>query len=112
MLFIVGPSAAPNNQSRALGQIVDSVNARQPTPFTFNREWDSPTHPERIYFRSDHFNYAKKGIPIVFFTDGLHVDYHKVTDEPSKIDYAKLGRVSRLIHDVVVAVGNRRTRPR
>lgn len=112
LLFIVGPSAAPNNQSRVLGQIVDSVNARQPAPFTFNREWDSPTHPERIYFRSDHYNYAKKGIPIVFFTDGLHPDYHKVTDEPQKIDYVKLGRVSRLMHDVVVAVGNRRTRPR
>ncbi len=111
-LFIIGPNAAPNNQSRLLGQIVDSVNARQPSPFTFNREWDTPTHPERIYFRSDHYNYAKKGIPIVFLTDGLHPDYHKVTDEPSKIDYTKLGRVARLLHDVVVAVGNRRTRPR
>jgi Zn-dependent M28 family amino/carboxypeptidase len=111
-LFIIGPSAAPNNQSRTLGQIVDSVNARQPVPFVFNREWDSPTHPERIYFRSDHYNYAKKGIPIVFFTDGLHADYHKVSDEAAKIDYAKLGRAARLIHDVVVAVGNRRARPR
>jgi Peptidase family M28 len=111
-LFIVGPSAAPNNQSRVLGQIVDSVNARQTVPFTFNREWDSPTHPERIYFRSDHYNYAKKGIPIVFFTDGLHADYHKVTDEPSRIEYEKLARATRLIHDVVVAVGNRRARPR
>jgi peptidase M28-like protein len=111
-LFIVGPSAAPNNQSRVLGQLVDSVNARQATPFAFNREWDSPTHPERIYFRSDHYSYAKKGIPIVFLTTGLHEDYHKVTDEPSKIDFPKLARVAALMHDVVVAVGNRRTRPR
>ncbi|MDQ3951109.1 MAG: M28 family peptidase, partial [Gemmatimonadota bacterium] len=111
-LFIVGPSAAENGQSRVLGQVVDSVNARQPTPFVFNREWDSPTHPERIYFRSDHYNYAKKGIPIVFFTTGLHADYHKVSDEPSKIDYPKLARVAALMRDVVVAVGNRRTRPR
>jgi hypothetical protein len=111
-LFIVGPSAAPNNQSRVLGQLVDSVNARQSTPFTFNREWDSPTHPERIYFRSDHYNYAKKGIPIVFLTTGLHEDYHKVTDEPTKIIYPKLARVASLMHDVVVAVANRRTRPR
>jgi hypothetical protein len=111
-LFVVGPSAAPNNQSRLLGQVVDSVNARQATPFTFNREWDSATHPERIYFRSDHYNYAKKGIPIVFFTTGLHEDYHKVTDEASKIDYAKLGRVAALMRDVAVALGNRRTRPR
>jgi peptidase M28-like protein len=111
-LFLVGPIAAPNNQGRALGQLVDSVNARQATPFAFNREWDSPTHPERIYFRSDHYNYAKKGIPIVFLTTGLHEDYHKVTDEPSKIDYPKLARVATLMHDVVVAVANRRTRPR
>ena len=111
-LFIVGPAAAENNQSRLLGQIVDSVNARQPTPFTFNREWDSPTHPERIYFRSDHYNYAKKGIPVVFLTTGLHADYHKVTDEASRIDYGKLARVATLMHDVAVAVGNRRTRPR
>jgi hypothetical protein len=112
VLFVVGPSAAENGQSRVLGQIVDSVNARQATPFTFNREWDSPTHPERIYFRSDHYNYARKGIPIVFFTTGLHADYHKVSDEPSRIDFSKLGRVATLIHDVAVAVANRRTRPR
>jgi hypothetical protein len=111
-LFIVGPRAAENGQSRVLGQLVDSVNARQPTPFAFDREWDSPTHPERIYFRSDHYSYAKKGIPIVFFTTGLHEDYHKVSDEPSKIDYVKLARVAGLMHDVVVALANRRTRPR
>lgn len=111
-LFIVGPSAAPNSQSRVLGQVVDSVNALQATPFTFNREWDSPTHPERIYFRSDHYSYAKKGIPIVFLTTGLHEDYHKVSDEPSKIAYAKLARVAGLMHDIAVALGNRRTRPR
>jgi hypothetical protein len=111
-LFIVGPSAAPNNQSRVLGQLVDSVNARQASPFTLNREWDSPTHPERIYFRSDHYNYAKRGIPIVFLTTGLHADYHKVSDEASRIAYAKLARVATLMHDVAVAVANRRARPR
>jgi hypothetical protein len=111
-LFIVGPAAAENNQSRVLGQIVDSVNARQAAPFAFNREWDSPTHPERIYFRSDHYNYAKKGVPVVFLTTGLHADYHKVSDEASRIDYAKLARVATLMHNVAVAVANRRARPR
>jgi len=69
-------------------------------------------HPERIYFRSDHYNYAKKGIPVVFLTTGLHADYHKVSDEASRIDYAKLARVTTLMHDVAVAVANRRARPR
>jgi Zn-dependent M28 family amino/carboxypeptidase len=112
LLFIVGPAAAPNNQSHVLGQIVDSVNAAEPRPFAFDREWDTPTHPERIYYRSDHYNYAKKGVPIVFLTSGLHEDYHKVTDEPSRIDYLKLARVATLLHDIAVAVANRRTRPR
>jgi hypothetical protein len=111
-VFIVGPAAAEKGQNRVLGQIVDSVNARQTTPFTFNREWDSATHPERIYFRSDHYSYATKGIPVVFFTTGLHADYHKVSDEASRIDFAKLARVATLMRDVTVAVGNRRARPR
>jgi hypothetical protein len=112
LLYTVGPKAAPNGQSKRLGAIVDSVNATQTPPFTINREWDSATHPEHIYERSDHFNYARKGIPIVFFTTGMHDDYHKPSDEPSKIDYEKMARVARLIRDVAVAVGNATGRPR
>ncbi|HUF30236.1 MAG TPA: M20/M25/M40 family metallo-hydrolase, partial [Gemmatimonadaceae bacterium] len=110
-LYIVGPEAAPQRQSVVVGAIVDSVNASMAQPFSFNREWDSPTHPERIYFRSDHFSYAEKGIPVVFFTTGLHDDYHKVTDHPDKIDYAKLARVSTLIMRAGEAIANRATRP-
>jgi hypothetical protein len=111
-LYIVGPAAAPNGQSRVLGQIVDSVNRALPRPFLINREWDSPTHPEQIYYRSDHYNYARRGVPIVFFTSGLHADYHRVTDEPAKIDYDKLARVDRLLYEVGRAVADRPTRPR
>jgi hypothetical protein len=57
-------------------------------------------------------SYAKKGIPVVFLSPGLHPDYHQVTDEPSKIVYPKLARVAMLMHDIAVAVANRRTRPR
>jgi hypothetical protein len=110
-LYIVGPQAAPQGQSAVVGAIVDSVNAALPKSFAFNREWDSPDHPERIYYRSDHYNYAEKGIPIVFFTTGLHDDYHKVSDEPDKIDYDKLARVSTLILQVSEAIANRATRP-
>ena len=112
LLYTVGPRAAPNQQSRRLGAVVDSVNAAQPTPFTINREWDSATHPEHIYERSDHFNYARMGIPIVFFTTGMHDDYHMPGDEASKIDYEKMARVARLMRDVGLAVGNSPQRPR
>ena len=111
-LMLVGPRAAPNGQSRGLGTLVDSVNTALARPFVINREWDSPDHPEQIYFRSDHYSYAKRGIPIVFYTTGLHEDYHKVTDEVSKIDFDKLARVSDLIMRSALAVANRNERLR
>jgi Zn-dependent M28 family amino/carboxypeptidase len=111
-LYVVGPGAAPNGQSRVLGQVLDSVNVLQSRPFALNREWDTTEHPERIYYRSDHFNYASKGIPIVFLTTGLHPQYHQVTDEPQLIDYAKLARVATLMRDVGVALAQRTTRPK
>jgi Peptidase family M28 len=111
-LYIVGPSAAPNGQSKVLGTIVDSVNAAEAKPMTLDRQWDTLTDPERIYYRSDHYNYARKGIPIVFFTTGLHEDYHKVGDEPQKIDYEKMARIANLLRDVGTAVGDRAQRPR
>ena len=111
-LFIVGPRAAPNQQSRGLGAMVDSVNARLARPFTFDREWDDPAHPEQIYTRSDHYSYAQKGIPVAFLTTGLHPDYHKVSDEVSRIDFPKLARVAELLREVTAAVANRPTRPR
>lgn len=111
-VYIIGPSAAPNNQSKVLGAILDTVNARQVRPLEIDRALDSQTHPERYYERSDHYNYAKKGIPILFFSTGFHEDYHKVTDEPSKIDYEKMARVSSLLLELGTTVANRETRPR
>jgi hypothetical protein len=111
-LYVVGPVAAPGGQSRALGVVVDSVNATLATPFAFDREWDSPTHPEQIYYRSDHYNYARKGVPIVFFTSGLHADYHRVTDDVGKIDFAKLAHVDLLLFDLGEALADRSARPR
>jgi hypothetical protein len=108
----VGPNAAPNNQSKRLGAILDTVNARQLRPFDLDHEWDTATHPEKIYERSDHFNYAKKGIPIVFFTTGLHEDYHKVSDEPQKIDYGKMARVGALMLELGTTIANMEARPR
>jgi hypothetical protein len=111
-LYVVGPAAAPNDQSKTLGAILDTVNARQLRPMTLDHEWDTPTHPERIYFRSDHFNYARKGIPIVFLTTGLHEDYHKVSDEVQKIDFEKMARIGSLVLELGTTLGNRGTRPK
>ena len=111
-LYVIGPGAAPDGQSRVLGAILDSVNASASQPFRFNRSYDSPNDPERFYYRSDHYNYARKGIPVLFFTTGLHADYHKVTDSPDRISYVKMALVDGLIMDVGLTVANRRTRPK
>ncbi len=67
---------------------------------------------ERIYFRSDHFNFARVGVPILFFTNGFHDDYHRVTDSPDKIDAEKQSRVVRYIFYVAQRIANQEQRPR
>ena len=111
-LFILGPASAPNNQSVALGAIFDTVNARQVRPFVIDRAFDNPNHPEHYYERSDHINYAKKGIPILFFSTGFHEDYHKVSDEANKVDYDKMSRIGGLLIELATTLGNREARPR
>jgi hypothetical protein len=95
-----------------LGDLVDRVNQRQPRPFIFDYSYDVPGHPEQIYCRSDHYSYARYGIPITFFTTGLHEDYHLPSDLPEKIDHEKLARVSGLVLDVAMEIANRPGRPR
>jgi len=64
--------------------------------YTYNGEHD----PERFYYRSDHYNFAKNGVPVVFFFDGVHRDYHKPTDTVDKILFEKMAKVGRLIYDL------------
>lgn len=97
--------------STQLGDLVETVNKMQKTPFTFDYTFDAPGHPENIYCRSDHASYARFGIPVAFFTTGLHPDYHTVTDEPSYIDYPHMAAVSQLVHDVTLSVANAAGRP-
>src|SRR5439155_17137630 len=75
-------------------------------PFTFDYQFDAAGHPEQYYCRSDHYMYARYGIPIAFFTTGSHRDYHQVTDEPEYIDYDKLAHVAQFVYDVATTVAN------
>jgi hypothetical protein len=92
--------------SSELGDLVEAVNSARRDPFTLDYTFDAHGHRENIYCRSDHYMYARYGIPIVFFTTGLHQDYHQVTDEPQYIDYAHMARVAQLVHDVALRVAN------
>jgi Zn-dependent M28 family amino/carboxypeptidase len=93
--------------STQLGDLIEEVNRTGNHGFVFDYALDANGHPANIYCRSDHYEYARWGIPITFFTTGLHEDYHQVTDEPQYIDYQKLADVANLVADVALHVGNR-----
>ncbi|MBC7807331.1 MAG: M28 family peptidase, partial [Akkermansiaceae bacterium] len=96
--------------SKELGDVVDKVN-NDYTKLSYDLRYDDPNDPNGFYYRSDHYNYAQRGIPIAFFFDGVHADYHRPSDEVDKIDFAKYERVSRTIFLTAVAVANRDKAP-
>ncbi|HEX6749814.1 MAG TPA: M28 family peptidase [Longimicrobium sp.] len=93
--------------STQLGDLVEEVNRTGNHGLAFDYALDANRHPANIYCRSDHYNYARWGIPITFFTTGGHQDYHMLTDEPEYIDYDKLVQVSRFVADVAEHIANR-----
>jgi Zn-dependent M28 family amino/carboxypeptidase len=70
------------------------------------------TSGDKFYQRSDHYNFARTGIPVVFFCDGEHEDYHKVTDHADKLDYAKMELITRLAYWVGYEAADARERPK
>jgi len=97
--------------SREFGAQLEAANAAQPLPFVFNYTFDQPGHPLQYYCRADHYSYARYGIPAVALSRGEHLDYHQVTDEPQYIDYASMSRVTQLVFDAALLIGNAETRP-
>ncbi len=97
--------------STELGELTETVN-KQYLNLTYDYRYDDPSDPNRFFFRSDHYNYARKGIPIVFFFDGEHEDYHQPSDSVDKIDFAKMEKVTRTIYLTLWEVANRPLRPK
>ena len=97
--------------STQLGDLAESVNRAEKHPLAFDYAMDANGHPSNIYCRSDHYEYARYGIPIIFFTTGGHADYHQVTDEPQYIDYDRMARVAQYVADLATRVANLDQRP-
>lgn len=76
------------------------------------RPIDDPWPQENFYFRSDHYHFARKGVPVLFFFSGTHDDYHEPGDSPDKIDAPKLSRVAQLIFYLGLEVANAPGRPK
>lgn len=92
--------------STELGNLIETVNTEGKHGLTLDYAIDADGHPSNIYCRSDHYSYARYGIPITFFTTGLHADYHQVTDEPQYISYEHMARVANFVEDIAVRVAN------
>ena len=97
--------------SREFGAQLEAANAAQSLPFVFDYTFDQPGHPLQYYCRADHYSYARYGIPAVALSRGEHLDYHQVTDEPQYIDYVNMSRVTQLVFDAAILIGNAATRP-
>ena len=92
--------------SKEMGDIIDAINAKESHKLEFDYQFDAPGHPERYYCRSDHWNYARMGIPVTFFSGGNHVDYHQLTDEAQYIAYPQFTRVVLLAQDAAGTIAN------
>ena len=100
-IYVIGSEM----MSSTLGAITKGTNDAY-AKMEYNYRYDDPKDPNRFFFRSDHFHYAVNGIPIAFWFDGVHEDYHQPSDHADKIDYAKMEKVTP--HDLSNDVGTDR----
>ncbi len=97
--------------SQELHNISEEVNKKYTKlklDYTFNEKDD----PNRYYYRSDHYNFAKNKIPVIFYFNGVHEDYHKMTDTIEKIDFEKTKKITQLIFLTAWELANRNERPK
>jgi hypothetical protein len=92
--------------STELDLLARTANERLASPLVLDDEFNDPADPEQLYYRSDHYSYAARGIPVVFFTTGLHPDYHANTDDVSRIEFDKLTRVAQLVYETGASLAN------
>jgi Zn-dependent M28 family amino/carboxypeptidase len=98
--------------STELGDLAEKVNTKKEFGFRLDYAFDKDGDPTNAYCRSDHYMYARYGIPVVFFSAAAwHIDYHMVSDEPQYIAYDRTARIGRFVRDVVAATADLDHRP-
>ncbi len=105
-IFLIGSKL----MSTELGELSEATN-KAFLNLQFNYKYDDPNDPEQYFYRSDHYNYARKGVPIIFYMDGDHEDYHQVTDSIEKINFEAMEKTVKTIFATGWALANRATRP-
>ncbi|MCU0469540.1 MAG: M28 family peptidase [Arcicella sp.] len=85
-------------------------NQKHGSPIDLDFRYNDPNDPNRFYYRSDHYNFAKNKIPVAFFFNGVHDDYHQPTDDVEKIEFGKMEKRARLVFHLAWEVANREKR--
>ena len=106
-IYVIGSEM----MSSTLGAITKGTNDSY-LKMQYNYKYDDPKDPNRFFFRSDHFHYAVNGIPIAFWFDGVHEDYHQPSDTADKIDYQKMEKVTRTIFLTMWELADLKERPK
>jgi hypothetical protein len=101
-VYVVGD----DKLSSDLRPISEAMNKKY-TKLELDYKYNSPKDPERIYYRSDHYNFARKGVPIIFYFNGTHKDYHQPGDTPDKIDYKQMAKRAQLVFYTAWEMANR-----
>lgn len=101
-IYLIGS----NKLSQELQDVSTEVNNKY-TKLELDYKYDDPNDPNRFYYRSDHYNFAKNNVPIIFYFNGVHEDYHKITDTPDKIEYDLMAKRAQLIFYTAWEIANR-----
>lgn len=92
--------------STDLAPITDQINAKN-LKMKLDRKYNDPNDKNRFYYRSDHYNFAEKGVPVIFYFNGVHADYHRPTDTPDKINYKLMAKRGKLVFYTAWEMANR-----
>jgi len=106
-VYIIGS----DRLSKDLHRINEEAN-KQYSNLELDYTYNNPKDPNQFYYRSDHYNFARKGIPVIFYFTGVHDDYHKMTDTPDKLNYDKMAKIARHIFFTAWEIANRNERPK
>jgi Zn-dependent M28 family amino/carboxypeptidase len=105
--YVIG-SDRLSTELHAINEEVNRTYTQLDLDYTYNADDD----PNRFYYRSDHYNFARNGIPAIFYFSGVHDDYHRPTDTPDKIMYDKAETIARLAFHTAWELANRDERIR
>lgn len=106
-VYIIGSDMLSTELHRVHEQVAKTYFPEMEMDYLYNGK----THPDRFYYRSDHYNFAKNNIPVIFYFNGTHDDYHKHTDTPDKIEYDVLKQRTQLIFTTAWHLANGQNRP-